>query len=138
MFGWPFLPQAARKGDACYKNLVATRQIVATRCASELKKSTGEGEESGTMSRSWGGTDTAKGQGKSQRPLAEYVRFATKRGMVLVYDPAPLDSWIGKAVYFDQTKKKHVDSGLPSQAKSHSLLSGPTGRGEQPSIWPRS
>ena len=85
-----------------------------------------------------GGTDTAKGQGKSQRPLAEYVRFATKRGMVLVYDPAPLDSWIGKAVYFDQTKKKHVDSGLPSQAKSHSLLSGPTGRGEQPSIWPRS
>ena len=29
------------------------------------------------------------------RPLAEYVRFETENGLVLLYEPGPLDRWIG-------------------------------------------
>ncbi|CAE7685291.1 RHA2A, partial [Symbiodinium sp. KB8] len=43
------------------------------------------------------------------RPLAEYVRFETKEGTVLLYEPHPLDSWINRECAWDSKKQVYMD-----------------------------
>ncbi|OLP89202.1 hypothetical protein AK812_SmicGene29370 [Symbiodinium microadriaticum] len=46
----------------------------------------------------------------ASRPLSEYVRFETEEGMALLYDPSPLDKWIGKSYRWDSRRQCHVET----------------------------
>ena len=46
----------------------------------------------------------------ASRPLSEYVRFETKEGLALLYDPSPLDKWIGKSYRWDSRRQRHVET----------------------------
>ncbi|CAE7508211.1 unnamed protein product, partial [Symbiodinium sp. KB8] len=45
----------------------------------------------------------------TSRPFADYVRFETKEGLALLYDPTPLDKWIGKDYIWDSKNKLQMD-----------------------------
>ena len=44
------------------------------------------------------GTTTTSRGSSSTRPLAELTGFRTRQGVVLFYEPSPLDTWIGKKI----------------------------------------
>ena len=44
------------------------------------------------------------------RPLSEKVRFETREGNVLLYDPSPLDKWIGTSCRWDSRRQLHVET----------------------------
>ena len=46
----------------------------------------------------------------ASRPHSEYVRFETKEGMALLYDPSPLDKWTGKSYRWDSRRQCHVET----------------------------
>ncbi|CAE7314589.1 PLBD2 [Symbiodinium microadriaticum] len=52
---------------------------------------------------------TAPTMASRSRPLAEYVRFETKEGTVLLYEPHPLDSWINRECAWDNRKQVYMD-----------------------------
>ena len=43
------------------------------------------------------------------RPFSEYVCFETEGGLALLYEPVPLDRWIGRKIYHDWRTRKYFD-----------------------------
>ncbi|CAE7938266.1 ANK2, partial [Symbiodinium sp. KB8] len=104
---WYHKPHAA-VGEKCYKHMISTGSVSSPLSVAALRKK-GDAAPARTPDRE------ADEEGNNMiraapRPLSEKVRFETREGNVLLYDPSPLDKWIGTSCRWDSRRQLHVET----------------------------
>ncbi|CAE6943466.1 MYO5A [Symbiodinium sp. KB8] len=103
---WYHKPHGA-VGEKCYKHMISTGTVSSPLSVSALRKKgdaaparapDSEADEGGNIARA------------APRPFSEQVRFETREGNVLLFDPGPLDKWIGTSCRWDSRRQRHVDT----------------------------
>ena len=104
---WYHKPHAA-VGERCYKHMISTGAVSSPLSVATLRKK-GDAAPARALDRE---ADEGKNRTSrpTPRPLSEYVRFETREGNALLYDPSPLDKWIGKSYRWDSRRQRHVET----------------------------
>ena len=104
---WYHKPHAA-VGEKCYKHMISTGTVSSPLSVAALRKR-GDATPARTPDREddEGGNNTIRA---APRSLSEQVRFETREGNVLLYDPSPLDRWIGTSCRWDTRRQLHVQT----------------------------
>ena len=95
-------------GETCYKHMISMGTVSSPLSVAALRKK-GDATLARASDRAAVGQNNKTSRDAS-RPLSEYVRFETKEGMALLYDPSPLDKWIGKSYKWDSRRQCHVEA----------------------------
>ena len=91
-------------GKSCYKYMLAAGTASSSASIKDMRK---EGESAAARVSAPLG-ETAPTASKS-RPLSQLVRFETKEGTVLLFEPHPLDSWIDRECAWNHRKQVYMD-----------------------------
>ena len=103
---WYHKPHDA--GETCYKHKLSMGTLSSPLSIAALRK---KGDVTPARASDCGNVEgESKASRDASRPLSEYVRFETKEGMALLYDPSPLDKWIGKSYRWDSRRQRHVET----------------------------
>ncbi|CAE7311311.1 unnamed protein product, partial [Symbiodinium sp. KB8] len=100
------VPQTARWGEDLLQGYDSSRHGQQPGQCKDMRK---EVEATATRAMSEQSGETGQTANKS-RTLTDYVRFETKEGVALLYEPHPLDKWIGKDYRWDNNKQLYMDS----------------------------
>ena len=92
-------------GKNCYKYMLAAGTASSPASVKDMRK---EGESTAARVSAPLG-ETAQTMESRSRPLAQLVRFETKEGTVLLFEPQPLDSWINRECAWDNKKQVYID-----------------------------
>ena len=106
----PFFHKPHESGPACYKYMISTGTVLpargehATFDVGELRQNRWQRPRSQMTE-----LDRNLRERGRAKPWARYVRFETENGLALLYEPGPLDRWIGKNIRHDWRSRKFVD-----------------------------
>ena len=95
-------------GETCYKHMISMGTVSSPLSIAALRKKGDATPARASDCEAVG--EKSKTSRDASRPLSEYVRFETEEGMALLYDPSPLDKWIGKSYRWDSRRQCHVET----------------------------
>ena len=106
----PFHHKPHTGGEGCYKHQVATGKLTSASRRCDLRNNLEGDETQKAVAKQAEATQADGGRRVGSLPFAEYVRFETEQGGVLLYEPSALDRWIGRSIRQDRTTGEYINN----------------------------